>query len=249
MRTSNPVLKQRFFQGARVIPSQGAMTVQGTVNKTGVLAIILFVSAFWTWNRTLSDAIPGQPLVSGLMLVGLIGGLIVALITIFKASWAPITAPIYAALEGLFLGGISAYFERSFPGLPFQAILLTVATLASMLIAYKMGLIQATEGFKRGVLAATGGIMLVYLLTLVLGLFGVGIPYLHGSGLIGIGFSLFVVIIAALNLVLDFDLIESGAESGAPKYMEWYGAFALTVTLVWLYLEILRLLAKLRGRN
>jgi uncharacterized YccA/Bax inhibitor family protein len=159
------------------------------------------------------------------------------------------TAPIYALLEGLFLGGISAIFEAQYPGIVIQAVSLTFGTLFCLLLAYRSGIIKVTENFKLGVAAATGGIALIYLATLVLGLFGVRMPFIHESGLIGIGFSLFVVVIAALNLVLDFDFIESGAKSGAPKYMEWYAAFGLMVTLIWLYIEILRLLAKLRSRR
>ena len=182
-------------------------------------------------------------------IAGAIGGFIVALVTVFKKTWSPITAPIYAVLEGLMLGGLSAIFEMQFKGIVVQAVGLTFGTLFCMLMAYKSGLIQATENFKLGVAAATGAICLLYFITMILGFFGVHMPYIHESGIVGIGFSLFVVVIAALNLVLDFDFIESGAASGAPKYMEWYGAFGLLVTLVWLYIEILRLLSKLRSRN
>ena len=159
------------------------------------------------------------------------------------------TAPLYALAEGLFLGGVSSLFEARFPGIVMQAVLLTFGTLFALLMAYRSGLVRATENFKLGVVAATGGIALVYLATIVLGFFGIGIPYIHESGLVGIGFSLFVVVVAALNLVLDFDFIETGVEQGAPKYMEWYGAFGLMVTRVWLYIEFLRLLAKLQSRD
>ncbi len=172
-----------------------------------------------------------------------------ALATSLKPTWAPITAPLYALIEGFFLGSISAVYEARFNGIVFQAVLLTFGTLFALLFAYRSGMIKATENFKLGVVAATGGIALVYLATIVLGLFGVRIPFIHDSGLIGIGFSLFVVVVAALNLVLDFDFIESGVEHGAPKHMEWYGAFGLMVTLVWLYIEFLRLLSKLQSRN
>jgi uncharacterized YccA/Bax inhibitor family protein len=183
------------------------------------------------------------------MLGGLIGGFVVALITIFKQQWASITAPLYALLEGLALGGISAFFERSYPGIAVQAVGLTFGTLFVMLLAYKTGVIRATQGFKMGVIAATGGIALLYLVEMVLGgFFHMQVPAINGSGAIGIGFSVFVVIIAALNLVLDFDMIESAVSAGAPKYMEWYGAFGMMVTLVWLYLEMLRLLSKARRR-
>jgi uncharacterized YccA/Bax inhibitor family protein len=182
------------------------------------------------------------------MVGGIFGGLIVALVTIFKQTWAPLTAPIYALLEGLALGGISALFERTYPGVAMQAIGLTFGTLFVMLLAYKTGMIRATQSFKLGVIAATGGIAVFYLVEMALGFFHVTVPAINGSGAVGIGFSLFVVVIAALNLVLDFDLIETGVQNGAPKYMEWYGAFALMVTLIWLYLEILRLLGKARRR-
>jgi uncharacterized YccA/Bax inhibitor family protein len=171
------------------------------------------------------------------------------LITFFKPTLAPITTPIYAALEGLALGAISALVEMRFPGIVIQAVALTFGTLFCLLMAYRSGLIQATENFKLGVVAATGGIFMIYMVSWVLSFFGTSVPFIHESGIIGILFSLGVVVIAALNLVLDFDFIEQGAESGAPKYMEWYAAFGLLVTLVWLYIEILHLLMKLRSRN
>ena len=174
----------------------------------------------------------------------------IALVTVFKKQWAPVTAPLYAALEGLFLGAVSAMFELRFPGIVMQAVGLTFGTLAALLMAYRSGLIKATENFKLGVFAATGGIALLYLVNIGMRAFGFGgMGFIHDSGLIGIAFSGFVVVIAALNLVLDFDFIENGVEKGAPKYMEWYAAFGLLVTLVWLYLEILRLLSKLQSRN
>jgi len=160
-----------------------------------------------------------------------------------------VTAPIYAVAEGFFLGGLSGLVNLRFPGIPFQAVCLTFGTLFMLLMAYQTGWIRATENFKLGVTAATGGICMLYLVSMVMGFFGMQIPFIHESGPIGIGFSVFVVIIAALNLVLDFDFIEHGAEHGAPKYMEWYAAFGLLVTLVWLYIEILRLLSKLARRG
>jgi len=184
------------------------------------------------------------------LLVGGIGGLIVALVTVFKKTWAPVTAPLYAALEGLFVGAISAMFEARFPGIVMQAVMLTMGVLAALLMAYKSGLIKATENFKLGVVAATGGIALLYLVNIGMRLFGFdGMGFIHEASTFGILFSVFVVIIAALNLVMDFDFIESGVDAGAPKYMEWYAGFGLVVTLVWLYLEILRLLAKLQSRD
>tara|TARA_B100001057_G_scaffold495949_1_gene596100 strand:- start:3144 stop:3761 length:618 start_codon:yes stop_codon:yes gene_type:complete len=203
-------------------------------------------TAIFSWDRAYSAVNPGE-LYPWLIGSG-IAGFVVALITVFKKTAAPITAPIYAAIEGILLGMLSAFYEMQFPGLVFQAILLTFGTLFALLMAYRSGVIKATENFKLGVFAATGGIGLIYLTTFILSFFGLSIPYIHGSGTIGILFSLFVVVIAALNLVLDFDFIERGAERGAPKYMEWYAAFGLLVTLIWLYIEMLRLLSKLRSR-
>jgi len=222
------------------------MTINGTVNRTGILLCLLMFTAIYSWDRAYNAVNPGE-LYPWLIGSG-IAGFVVALITVFKKTAAPITAPIYAAIEGILLGILSAFYEMQFPGLVFQAILLTFGTLFALLMAYRSGIIKATENFKLGVFAATGGIALIYLTTFILGIFGVSIPYIHGSGTIGILFSLFVVVIAALNLVLDFDFIERGAERGAPKYMEWYAAFGLLVTLIWLYIEMLRLLSKLRSR-
>lgn len=221
------------------------MTLQGTVNKTGILLFLTFATAIYTWNMTLAQ--PGSAMLW--VIGGAIGGLILALITSFKPVWSPITGSLYALAEGLFLGGISARYEMQFQGIVLQAILLTGGTCLALLAAYSMRLIRATENFKLGIFAATGGIALVYLVTWVLSFFSIQVPYIHESGMIGIGFSVFVVIIAALNLVLDFDFIENGCTHGAPKYMEWYAAFGLLVTLVWLYIEILRLLSKLSKRD
>ena len=164
-------------------------------------------------------------------------------------SWAPVTATGYALCEGLALGGVSAMYESRFGGIVVQAVGLTFGVLAMLLVAYATRLIRATENFKLGVFAATGAIALLYLVSWILSLFHVSIPYIHGNGWIGIGLSAFVVTIAALNLIMDFDFIEQGVQAGAPKYMSWYAAFGLMVTLVWLYLEILRLLAKLQSRR
>ena len=225
------------------------MTLMGTGHKTGALLLLLLISASMTWSMVLSPGADGL-VVSGpvglLTIGGAIGGLIFAMATIFKPRWAPVTAPIYAVLQGLFIGGISAFMERVYPGIVPQAAGLTFGILFALLAAYKSGLIRATENFKLGVVAATGGIFVIYIASFILGFFGISIPFLHDSGPIGIGISVFICIVAALNLVLDFDFIENGAEHGAPKYMEWVGAFGLMVTLVWLYIEILHLLAKLR---
>ena len=242
-RTSNPALNEKAFR-AQVALGE-AMTVQGTVNKTGVLLLCVVVTAAWTWGLAHSET---PDAVLPWMLGGLVGGLVMAMVTIFKKEWSALTSPMYALLEGLVLGGISALFERSYPGIAVQAVGLTFGVLFVMLVAYKTGVVRATEKFKIGVIAATGGIALLYVVEIVLSFFHVQVPMIHQSGPIGIAFSVFVVIIAALNLVLDFDMIETGARVGAPKYMEWYGAFGLMVTLIWLYLEILRLLAKARRR-
>ena len=253
MRSGNPALNENTFldvgSGEIVSRDPGqVMTLNGTVNKTGLLLLMCVATAAYTWNLYTGPESMG--LLVPYMLVGGIGGFIVALVTIFKKEWSPVTAPVYALLKGLFLGGISVFFEAQFPGIVMQAVMLTLGVLASLLMAYKTGLIKATENFKLGVVAATGGIALLYLINLGLRLFGFeGFGFIHESSAMGIAFSAFVVVIAALNLVLDFDFIESGAEAGAPKYMEWYGAFGLVVTLIWLYLEILRLLAKLQSRE
>ncbi|MBI3323332.1 MAG: Bax inhibitor-1/YccA family protein [Candidatus Omnitrophica bacterium] len=242
MRTANPALAESTFSEPRAASAAEAMTIQGTVQKTALLLAVLVAACGWTWSRP--DTFLGPRLV-GLI----IAGLVIAIVTIAKKSWSGATAPLYAAVEGMILGVISAIFERSYPGIVFQAVLLTFGTLAALLAAYSSRLIPVTQNFRLGIVAATGGICLVYLAGLILGFFGRQIPLIHESGPVGILFSVFVVAIAALNLVLDFDFIEKGAQTGQPRYMEWYGAFGLLVTLIWLYLEILRLLAKSRSRR
>ena len=240
MRSGNPALRADVFTKVRSLGSENVMSIQGTVNKTFFLLLLTFFSASWVWGN------PARFL--PFIWLGIIGGLIVALVTFFKKELSPVTSPIYALIEGLVLGTISAIMEKTYPGIVMQAVALTFGTLFCLLLAYKSGLIKVTENFKLGIVAATGGIFLIYMISMVMGFFGARIPFIHESGPIGIGFSLFVVAIAALNLVLDFDYIEKGAKHGAPKYMEWYGAFALMVTLIWLYMEILRLLSKTRRR-
>jgi len=247
MRTSNPALSNRVFDNIQFTGIESSMTINGTMNKTGLLLLLLILAASFVWNKFFQSWDPA--IAFPWIIAGAFGGFIMALITIFKPRSAGVTAPIYALLEGLFLGGVSAVMESSYPGIVFQAVLLTLGTMVSMLILYRSGLIRVTARFRLGVMAATGGIAMIYLLTIILSLFGVRFPFIHEGSLFGIGFSLFVVGIAALNLVLDFDFIEQGARRGLPKYMEWYSAFGLLVTLVWLYIEILRLLAKLRSRN
>lgn len=252
MRSGNPALKDSTFldlgTGAVVGDASSAMTLNGTVNRTAFLLVLTLAVALYPWSLYFAN--PGAPAVGGLALAGAIGGFVVALVTMFKKTWAPVTAPMYAVLQGLFIGGVSAFFEARHPGIVIQAVGLTFGTLGALLMAYRSGLVRATENFKLGVVAATGGIFLVYLVNIGMRLFGFdGFGFIHESGTVGILFSLFVVVIAALNLVLDFDTVEQGVEGGAPKYMEWYAAFSLLVTLVWLYLEILRLLSKLQSRD
>ncbi len=252
MRTSNPALGGNAFRTAEATFGE-SMTVSGTVNKTGLLVILCVLTAAWVWNRFFgvlaSSPEEAVQSVAIPMVAGGIGGFIVALVTIFKKEWSPITAPIYALLEGLVLGGVSAMLEMRFHGIAIQAVALTFGTLIAMLLAYRSGLIKVTDKLRLGIVAATGGIAVFYFLEFILGFFGIHFSTINGSSPIGIGFSIVVVIVAALNLVLDFDLIENGARYGAPKYMEWYSAFALMITLVWLYFEILRLLSKFRSRN
>jgi len=254
LKTSNPALGDKTFQNLSQTQYGGypgeqtaRMTLNGTVNKTGILLVLAIASAGWTWHLFTQSENPAD--VMPWMFGGLIGGFIFAMITIFKKEWAPVTAPAYALLEGLALGGISASLDVRYPGIAIQAVGLTFATLFTLLAAYRLGLIPVTQKFRLGIVAATGGIAIFYLAEIVLGMFGIHFTSINGSGAIGIGFSLIVVVVAALNLVLNFDVIERGVQYGAPKYMEWYGAFGIMVTLVWLYLEILNLLAKLNRRN
>lgn len=243
MRSANPALTKNTFKKYIGTEVTNSMTLDGTVHKTFILLILLVASAVYSWNLLLT----GSEMVYTYTIAALILALVFSLITAFVHKIAPFTAPLYALAEGFLLGVISAAMEAAYPGIVFQAISLTVAVLLGLLMAYRAGFIKATENFKLGVFAATSGIFLVYLVDLILRIFGLNIPFIHETGLIGIGFSFFVVIVAALNLVLDFDFIEQGVKYEAPKYMEWYGAFGLMVTLVWLYVEILHLLAKLRA--
>jgi uncharacterized YccA/Bax inhibitor family protein len=244
-RSGNPSLNDRVF-GSQPRPAFGEerMTLQGAINKSFLLLVVLLAGAFWPWSQYLSTgdaSVVGTPL-----LVGALGGFILAMIISFKANLAPVLSVPYAALEGLALGSISALLERRYPGIAIQAVGLTFAVFAVMLVAYKLNIIRATERFRSIVIGATGAIALVYIVSMVLGFFHVAVPLLNSSSPLGIVVSLVIVGVAALNLILDFDFIESGAAQGAPRYMEWYAAFGLLVTMVWLYLEILRLLSKMR---
>jgi uncharacterized YccA/Bax inhibitor family protein len=246
MATANPTMNEAVYQRAGHADSfLTAMTLTGTVAKTAILVAILLVAAGFTWSQAIAGA---APIAYGLLIAGLIGGFVVALVTVFRPQASPITAPIYGALQGLLLGAISALFEAAHPGVVIQAIGLTIGVLVVMLVIYGTGIIRATEKFKIGLVAATGAVCLVYLVDIGMSFFGTRLPFIHESSAVGIGFSLVVVIIAALNLILDFDFIEQGVNRQSPKYMEWYGGFSLLVTLIWMYLEILRLLAKL-GNN
>ena len=242
IRSGNPALSKKTFENL-ISTNNEVMTIDGAVNKTAISMGILLIAAYYTYINAIMDYV----------ILGFVGGFVLAIITIIKKEWSPITVPIYAVLEGLGLGGISKIYANAFePGIVPQAIMLTLGILFALLFAYKSKIIQATENFKLGVFAATAGIGVVYIVSFFMSMFGgEGLPVMNpaNSSMLSIGFSLFVVVIASLNLVMDFDFIEEGAANGAPKYMEWYGAFGLLVTLIWLYLEILRLLAKLSSRR
>lgn len=244
MNSSNPTLSEKAFSES-VSGMEQPMTMQGTVNKCAILLALVCVPGFFVWQKVMSNPTSAMPWVIG----GFITGFVLCLITCFKREWSPVTAPLYAMAQGLALGGISAMYETQFNGIVTQAVLLTVGTLLAMLALYTMRIIQPTRKFMLGVFAATAGIALTYLIGIVLRLFGFEMSFLYGNGWFSIGFSIVVVIVAALNLIMDFATIEQGAQNRAPKYMEWYAAFGLLVTLVWLYLEILRLLSKFASRR
>lgn len=246
MRTANPALNDKVFQGYTTVTEK--MTLSGTVNKSLILIFIVFMAGAFTWDLAFPEGQNTLPVIPIWLYGTIFGALIVAIILVMKKELAPYLAPTYAVLEGSALGIISAFFESLYPGIVVDAVIGTVGVFVALLLVYKSGLIKVTENFKLGVVAATGGIFLIYLVDIIMGFFGNSISFIHNSSMFGIGFSVFVIIIAALNLVLDFDFIERGVERGAPKFMEWYAAFGLLVTIVWLYLEILRLLAKSRSR-
>ncbi|NBC09404.1 MAG: hypothetical protein GVY26_19615 [Bacteroidetes bacterium] len=241
--SSNPVMSDKAFQRSSQevldadMTQSGAqvdrMTVSGAVNKSLLLGALMLATAVFAFANP-------NPL---FMWGGAIGGLIVVLIAVFKPKYSPVLAPIYAALEGLFVGGISAMYASMFNGIVFQAVTLTMAVFFLMLFLYKSGIIKVTQKLRSGVIMATGAVFVVYMLNFVLGMFGINLPYLHDGGMIGIGISLVIIGIAAMNLLLDFDNFEKGEQYGAPAYMEWFSAMGLLITLVWLYIEILRLIA------
>lgn len=250
IKTSNPALGKNTFQNLQyggTIDASARMSLNGTIHKTGILLLCSLATAYWTWSSFLATRNPAD--IAGRLMIGAFGGLIFAFVTAFKKEWAPVTAPIYAALEGLVLGGLSAILDLRYPGIAIQAVSLTFGTLFVMLFLYRTGVIKVTRKFMIGVVAATGGIMLFYLAEMLLSFFGIQFVSINSGSPIGILFSLVVVGIAALNLVLDFDFIEQGVTYGVPKYMEWYAAFGIMVTLVWLYIEILNLLSKMNSRR
>jgi len=247
-KSGNPTLNEKVFQSTIVLPGTDVMTERGTLNKFFFLFLMVMASAAFTWKAFYDgkDVFPW-------MIGAAIGGLIVALVMSFKREWSPYLAPAYGLLEGVFVGGISAVYNNAFekvaPNIVMQAVLLTFGAVIAMFLLYRFQIIKATEKFKSVIFIATAGIAIFYLLAIVLRMFNIDIAFIHQGSTIGIVFSLVVVAVAALNLILDFDMIEQGAAKGAPKFMEWYGAFALLVTIVWLYLEILRLLAKISSRR
>jgi uncharacterized YccA/Bax inhibitor family protein len=240
-------MTERIFEKAGTSPAgSSAMTINGSINKTGLMGLLVVAAAAYTWNMVMG-ADPGRA--GTLATAGAIGGFIMALVTIFRPQSSAITAPLYAILEGLFLGAISAIINAQYPGVAFQAVLLTIGTLFSMLFLYRSGRIRATPRFRRGVMMATGAVFFAYLISWIMSLFGIPVGFMHSAGPLGILINLVIIVIAALNLIMDFDFIEKGSRMGAPKYMEWYGAFGLMVTLIWLYIEFLRLLSRFSSRN
>ena len=236
-RSANPAFSKNFNSYSYDLPLSERMTLDGAVNKTGILLSLCFAGAFVGWN------------IPQLMFPAMIVGFILAMVTIFRSpAKAASTAPLYALSQGIFLGGIPLLFESQYPGIAIQALALTFGILATLLFCYKSGLIQPTQNFRLMIFAAIGGIVILYVVNIIMSFFGSTLSFITSNSPISIGFSIFVVAIASFSLVLDFDFIEEGAEKGLPKYMEWYGAFSLMVTLIWLYVEILRLLAKLRSR-
>ncbi len=247
MRSSNPVMSGKIFEKiGGITAGENTMTINGTINKIGIMLLLVIAAAAYTW-KMVTGANPGSA--GTLAIVGAIGGFILAMVTVFRPQSSAITAPIYAILEGLFLGAISAIINSAYPGVAFQAVLLTIGTLFTMLFLYRSQRIRATPKFRRGVMMATGAVFFAYLISWILGMFGMPMGFMHSAGPMGILINLVIIVIAALNLIMDFDFIEKGSQMAAPKYMEWYGAFGLMVTLIWLYIEFLRLLSRFAGRD
>ena len=247
-KSGNPALNQKFFEKSLQVDQTEVMTERGTLNKFGFIFLLVLASASFTWSAFYQgkNVLPW-------ILISAIGGLILAFVISFRPKWSSYLVPAYGLLEGVFVGGISAYYNYAFaekaPGIVMQAVGLTFGVVIAMYLLYRFRIIRATEKFKAVIFTATAGIALFYGLAIILRLFGIQMPLIHESTTLGIGFSLIVVAIAALNLILDFDMIENGVAMGAPKYMEWFGAFGLLVTIVWLYIEILRLLSKFASRK
>ncbi len=258
IRSSNPTLRQNIFAAEKSYAGSDSMTMQGTVNKCLFLLFLIFLSASWVWGKVMQPvpvfddgtmAARSVAKVMPFVSIGGIVGFIVALITIFNAKIARYTAPLYAVCEGFLLGGISAIFENQYPGIAIQAVALTFGTFFCMLVAYKTGFVKVTEKFRMGVVSALLAVVLIRIVSWIMGFFGSGISFVQGYGSFAIGFSLIVVGIAALCLILDFDRLDQLSSMGVPKYMEWYGAFSLMITLIWLYMEMLRLLVLIRNRR
>jgi len=240
MISSNPTLRPSTFES--VAGTSGpVMTLTGTINKSAILLLLVILGASFTWNTT-------QGMWQILTFGGMIVGFILAMVTVFKMTWAPFTAPPYALFQGLFLGGISALYNQQFEGIVLQAVMLTFGIMAAMLLLYQTGVIKVNDTFRTVIVSAMGGIFLVYMASFIMSFFGVQMPFLHDASPLGIGISIVIVIVASLNLAISFDLVDRGVAGGAPRFMEWYCAFSLMVALIWLYLEILRLLSKLNRR-
>lgn len=254
-QSSNPVFgKNTFGASYGTYTASDVMTVKGTINKTMLMFVMVVASAFFVWNKFFGMYSPENPLgalsaVKTYMLIGGIGGFVLALIATFSPRNSGFLVPIYAILEGMFLGGLSAMYEAQFTGLVIRAVMLTFSVFFVMLIVYRQQIIKVTDKFRRGMVAALGGLMLVYIVSWIGSLFGANFSFIQGAGSFGLIFSLIVVGIAAFSLLLDFDFIERGAQAGAPKHMEWYGAFGLMVSLIWLYINILRLLSIFARRD
>jgi uncharacterized YccA/Bax inhibitor family protein len=238
METSNPLLSR-----ANAFTQEGTddMTFDGALAKAALLLLICVMAGAFAW------AYPAIQM--PVVIVGSLGGFALAITAMFKPIWSPVLAPLYAIFEGLALGAISYLFERAYHGIVLNAVLLTFGVLALMLVLFTSRAIRVTPGLRTGVIAATGAICLVYFLDIILRLFGIHVPFINETGPLGIVISLVIVAVAAFNLLLDFDGIEQGIRAKAPKFMEWYCGMALLITLVWLYLELLRLLSKLQDRR